>query len=171
MKKLIKILHILTKYIDFHKIISDKYAGLERNKSFIVKDNKNYKIICDKCVDEKNKIKILDLINNINFGITKNFKIIKYKYLEQEEIKFKMVSSNDRYLIFIETQNISIIGYIEDLEQNYIFIGNDNGHALLTSKNIFYGNSDGSCPDFDIDKNIYEQLMQYTNSMLDNKYH
>ena len=110
------------------------------------------------------------MINNINFSTDKKLKVIKYIHSEQE-IKFKMISSNNKYLLFIETSEVTMIGYIEDFDLNYIFIGNDNGHAFLASENIFYGNSDGSCPNFNINENIYEQFIEHIKPILNDKYH
>lgn len=149
-KKKLHLLYIQTNDVDLVGIIND-------NEDYTNYENcSNYKKI--------KKLKHDDEINQNHYYYHKQ----KYK----TNSKHLYIGDDDKD----DIDDINNINGIDDYNNNlnklnYFFIGNDRGHPFLITENLFYGGSDGTCPDFNYEDDIYSQLITFIQPIINNKCH
>ena len=85
-------------------------------------------------------------------------KVHLYNHSNENVIKIKMTQNLNKYLVFIQTELVDLVGFIDDDCKKYIFIGNDQCYPFLSTNNLFYCSLDGCCPDFLIDDKEYGKV-------------
>lgn len=144
-------------------------ALIYMNEGYINENTPNY---CDS--------EIKAYMNTLNLDIS-NLDWVKVEEINEmdEFSKFKSITyiNNNNKLSVIDCEYEDMYGQFLILitDTEYVVVGIFEGHPLLETKYVSYGNSDGSGPDlFDDDldaKILANNLIRYYNEFLNDEYH